>query len=248
MNKNILIVSNWKMNLNLKESLSLIETLKKQVDTKRTNLTHVICPQFLLIPEVSKLIENTNLILGAQDCHYQLNGSFTGDSSITILKDFSCKYVILGHSERRSYYNETNLTVKKKSKICRENGIQPIICVGESFKLRKDGSYMNFILNQIEECIEPNLDEVIVAYEPIWAIGTGETPLNKEINEVKEKINLFLKNSKNVKSAKFLYGGSVDSNNFNEIIIGSDSDGALVGGASVKEEEITKIITNADFN
>jgi len=248
MPENILIVSNWKMNLDLNNAKRLINNLKKIKFSSNSKITNIVCPQFLLIPYISKLLSFSTIILGGQDCHLKKSGSFTGDSSIDLLKYYNCKYVILGHSERRSQYGETNLTVKKKSEIARANNINPIICVGESIDLRKKGKHLNFIINQLDECVEKNLKDIVVAYEPIWSIGSGVIPSFNEIREVKiESIN-FLKEVKKIRDIKILYGGSVDSKNINSIIKETGVDGALIGSASINSDEITKIITNVDFD
>ncbi len=248
MSENILIVSNWKMNLNLDNATKLLDNLKKIKLGSKPKVLNIVCPQFLLIPYVSNLLSSTDIILGGQDCHFEDFGSFTGDSSIQLLKYYKCEYVILGHSERRSQYGETNLMIKKKCEIARKNKIKPIVCVGESIKLRKKGKHIDFIINQLDECIEKNLENIIVAYEPIWSIGSGLIPSYDEILEVKTKSMNFLKERKGIKNVKILYGGSVNSENFNDIIQMSGVDGALIGSASINIKEITKIILNVDFN
>ncbi|MBS91651.1 MAG: triose-phosphate isomerase [Rickettsiales bacterium] len=248
MSENTLIVSNWKMNLSLDNAKNLIDKLKKINLKRRSKIQNIICPQFLLIPYVSKLISSSSIILGGQDCHYKNYGSFTGDSSIELLKYYNCKYVILGHSERRIHHGETNLNVKKKCEISIKNKITPIICIGESKKLRKNGKYLDFIINQLDECINKNQKNIIVAYEPIWSIGSGIVPSFDEILEVRMESTKFLNQVKKIKDVRFLYGGSVDSSNFNSIIKKTGVNGALIGSSSINSEEITKIITNVDFN
>ena len=244
MAQNTLIVSNWKMNLNLICAQKLISKLKSLKISK--NIKNIVCPQYLLIPRVRELIKSSQIILGAQDCHSEEKGSFTGDSSILLIKEYGCKYVIIGHSERREHHKEKNSDVKKKISIAIENKITPIVCVGESFLLRKKKSYLKFIRNQLEECIPNNLTKLIIAYEPIWAIGSGLTPTVDNIIEVKESCINFLKKNKKIKDIQFLYGGSVNSKNFFEIKDKCKVNGALIGGASLSEKEITKIL-KGDF-
>ena len=140
MAQNTLIVSNWKMNLNLINAKKLISKLKSLKISK--NIKNIVCPQYLLIPHVRDLIQSSQIILGAQDCHSEEKGSFTGDSSISLIKEYGCKYVIVGHSERREYHREENFDVKKKINIVIKNNITPIVCVGESFLLRQKKSYL----------------------------------------------------------------------------------------------------------
>ena len=244
MPENTLIVSNWKMNLNLISTKKLISKLKSLKTSK--NIKNIVCPQYLLIPYVRHLIKSSQIILGAQDCHSEEKGSFTGDSSILLIKEYACKYVIIGHSERREYHKEENLDVKKKIKIAVKNNIIPIVCVGESFLMRENKSYLKFIYKQLDECIPKKMQQLIIAYEPIWAIGTGLTPTINDITEVKENCKNFLRTNKKIDDIKFLYGGSVNSQNFFEIRDKCQVHGALIGGASLLEREITKIL-KGDF-
>ena len=187
MAKNKLIVSNWKMNLNLSDSKKLINKLIKSTVKKKPYLENIICPQFLLIPSISNLIKGTHLLLGAQNCHFERKGPFTGESSIELLKQFNCKYVILGHSERRLFSADSNLLIKKKIKIVLSEKIKPIVCIGEPLEFRKNKSYLKFLEKQLNECI-PECNEIVIAYEPIWSIGTGLVPDYEEIYEVQEYV------------------------------------------------------------
>lgn len=248
MGQNTLIVSNWKMNLNLSSAKRLISKLKKIRSKKKLKIKNIVCPQFLLIPSIQEQIKNSNLILGAQDCHQKSSGSYTGDSSILLLKKFGCKYVIIGHSERRRFHNEKNSHIKLKLEHAKVNGISPIVCIGESISERKKKNYKKFILKQLDECIPSNSNEIIIAYEPIWAIGTGLTPSVEDIIEIKKLCENFLKKEKSVEILTFLYGGSVNSKNFSEIFFGSKVNGALIGGASLKESEMLKIFSSINFD
>jgi triosephosphate isomerase len=242
MAKNKLIVSNWKMNLNLSDSKKLINKLIKSTIKKKPYLENIICPQFLLIPSISNLIKDTHLLLGAQNCHFERKGAFTGESSIELLKQFNCKYVILGHSERRLFSADSNLLIKKKIKIVLSEKIKPIVCIGEPLEFRKDKSYLKFLEKQLDECV-PECNEIIIAYEPIWSIGTGLVPDYEDIYEVQNYVKSFLKNKKFIKKTSVLYGGSVSSNNITYIIKESNVDGALIGGSSLDDKEILKIIS-----
>ena len=178
-----LIVSNWKMNLNYSQSLNLIQKLKK-LNCNSKRIKNIICPQFLLIPHVEKHIKTCKFLLGAQDCHFKKNGSFTGETSLELLKKMNCKYIIVGHSERRSFQYESNLTIRKKVDFILSYKLKPIVCIGESLNDRKKSRYIKFVEKQLYECIPDNIKEIIVAYEPIWSIGTGVTPSIEEVSEM----------------------------------------------------------------
>ncbi len=237
-----LIVSNWKMNLNFVQAKVLVEKLKK-IKSKDSSIINIICPQFLLLPLVSNLIKESKLILGAQDCHYYTHGAFTGDTSIKLIKKIGCKYIIAGHSERRQYHFETDKIIRQKVDMILFERLKPIICVGESANDRKNKNYLNILKQQLKQCVPSDLDEIIIAYEPVWSIGSGLIPKVEEIKEVKDFINKFIKNSKNIEKVTFLYGGSVSSQNLGEIFKYSQVDGALIGGSSLKIEEMNKILT-----
>ena len=243
MSHNTLIVSNWKMNFNFIQAKNLVTNLKK-IKYNKLKLTNIICPQFLLLPTLNEVLYKSDLILGAQDLHFDLNGAYTGDTSIELIKDYNCKYSIVGHSERRALHNESNIMIKKKVKLCLDNFIIPILCVGESIEQRKKNTYKDFILKQLTECIQKiKCPELVIAYEPIWSIGTGITPKVEDIIEVSELIFSFLKKEK-IDKFQILYGGSVNSSNFREINSIDKINGALIGGASLKIDEMKKILTS----
>ena len=237
-----LIVSNWKMNLNFNEAKSLVKRLM-QLKLDNSNIKQVVCPQFLLIPLISDLTKSSKIEVGAQDCHFEENGAFTGENSVKLIKKINCKYIIVGHSERRQHQKETNDLVKRKVINILKNKIKPILCIGESLEDRENGKYLKFLKNQLIECIPEALSEIIIAYEPIWSIGTGFTPSIEEIFEVQNFIKTFLIEYKEIKKLTFLYGGSINSNNFNKIINNSYVNGALIGGASLRFQEMKKILT-----
>ena len=239
MKKKIFIVANWKMNLSIKDATKFITIINRaKYDNKITKV--IICPQFLLIPKLSHLLQNNRVLLGAQDSHYNLSGAFTGDTSSDLLKYFNCEYVILGHSERRQYHNETYNIVKQKILTAVSVKIKPIICVGETLDERKKKNYKKVIEDQLEKCIPINLKEVIIAYEPIWSIGTGVIPKYSEIEVVSNIIYEFLKKRK--LRPKILYGGSVNKKNFKNIISIKNICGGLIGGASLNPHELIEMI------
>ena len=237
-----LIVSNWKMNLNINQARTLTNKLKK-IQIKNNLIKNIICPQFILLPIISNIIKESDILLGAQDCHYKKFGAYTGDTSIELLKEVGCKYVIIGHSERRKEHHETNNIIRQKAQLVISEKLKPIICIGESLKERKNNKYLNILEEQLKVSIPHNLDEIIIAYEPIWSIGTGLVPTEEEIKEIKNFTYDFVFKSKNISKIFFLYGGSVNSENINEIFKLSDVNGALIGGSSLKFEEINKILT-----
>ena len=243
MQKKTFIIANWKMNLNEKDAHKLIKDLAKLAIIKKKSTEVIICPQFLLLPGLSKLV-NSSIFLGAQDCHYQIKGAYTGDNSIELIKFFRCKYVILGHSERRKFHNEKNSLVKNKVDTVRNQNLIPILCVGESLEERKKNTHKKKIIWQLENCISKNIDEIVIAYEPVWSIGTGITPTEDEISEISDLIFNYLINSRKKLRFSIVYGGSVDSENFKKLIEIKHINGALIGGASLKFDELSKIINS----
>ncbi len=246
MTQNKLIVSNWKMNLGLSDSQKLVKQIIKSSQIFKPHIKKIICPQFLLIPHISDLIKKTKICLGSQDCHYQESGAFTGESSIQLLKKFNCKYVILGHSERREYNTETNLVILKKIQRVLKHDLNPILCIGESINLRKKNQYLEFLEKQLYEGV-PSTEKIIIAYEPIWSIGSGLVPSFSDILEINNFVKKYLHERKQIKKVSFLYGGSVSSQNIKGIIENSNIDGALIGGSSLKAREISKIISIFNF-
>ena len=239
MQKKTFIIANWKMNLSVNDA----QKLDKLTYTKKKSKEIVVCAQFLLLPGLSKLFR-ANILLGSQDCHHELQGAYTGDSSIDLIKFFKCKYVIVGHSERRKYHFESNYLVKKKIDLISIKNLIPILCVGESLEERKKNKYKDKIYEQLNESISNKIKKLIVAYEPIWAIGTGKIPSYEEISEISNLIkDFFVKFRKNC-NLSIIYGGSVDSLNFRKISEIQNINGALIGGSSLKYNELKKIISS----
>ena len=243
MQKKTFIIANWKMNLSVNDAHKFIKKLDKLTYTKKKSKEIVVCAQFLLLPGLSKLFR-ANILLGSQDCHHELQGAYTGDSSIDLIKFFKCKYVIVGHSERRKYHFESNYLVKKKIDLISIKNLIPILCVGESLEERKKNKYKDKIYEQLNESISNKIKKLIVAYEPIWAIGTGKIPSYEEISEISNLIkDFFVKFRKNC-NLSIIYGGSVDSLNFRKISEIQNINGALIGGSSLKYNELKKIISS----
>ena len=238
----MLIAANWKMNLDKYSIMSYI----KQLETCNFSNDIKLCifPPVIYINFLYELIKNTPILIGGQNCHYQPFGAFTGEVSAISLKEFDCKYVILGHSERRTYNKETNQNIKK----CAESGIKaklkPIICVGENIDIRENGTAKKFIKKQILESLPDKFDTLIIAYEPVWSIGTGKIPNKDEIKEMHKYIKEIVY-SKAKKNIDVLYGGSVNQTNIKDILSVENVEGVLVGGSSLKIKEFLAIYSSA---
>ncbi|MDC0216605.1 triose-phosphate isomerase [Pelagibacteraceae bacterium] len=229
-------VANWKLNGNLKFIDEFIDSLKVSNDKSKCI---VICPTAIHLDYLRH--KKNNFYVGAQNVSEHKEGAYTGEISCNALSDLNIEFCILGHSERRKLFNETNSEVCLKSSRVIEYNIVPIICIGETLEEKENGKTNDVLSKQLEESIpkSSNSENTIIAYEPVWAIGTGLTPTLKEINKTHE----FLKNhNPKFLNYKILYGGSVKANNAKEIVSLSNVDGALIGGSSLKSEDFTKII------
>lgn len=249
--RNKLIAGNWKMNNNISESLKLVNELNDLIKEKNNNEI-LICPPFTALYAVKQKLENSTIKLGAQNMHFESNGAYTGEISPIMLKEIGVEYVIIGHSERRQYFNETDNLVNLKIKAALANGIKPILCVGETLEQRERNIQQDTVKNQLDNAFmdidEKDAINVVIAYEPIWAIGTGRTATSNQANEMALFIRESLKDLYSDNSSQkmlILYGGSVKGSNAKELMGQSDIDGALVGGASLKAEEFASIIKNA---
>ncbi len=241
-----IIAGNWKMNNTIEEGLKLIEAIKTNKLDK--DVEAVVCVPFTLLKDVKKAIEATDIKLGAQNMHWEESGAFTGEVSPSMLNEIPVDYVVIGHSERRQYFNETNETVNKKVKSALSHHIKPIICVGETLEEREANKAKDIIKNQIikafEDVDKKDIEKVVVAYEPIWAIGTGKTASADDANDmilfIRETIGSLYGQEKEV--VRIQYGGSVKPNNVSELMSKSQIDGALVGGASLKADDFVSLI------
>lgn len=236
------IAANWKMNLDKKSINFFIEHLRDYKFSDDVNVC--IFPPTIYINFLNELINNLPISIGGQNCHNQSFGAYTGEVSAASLKEFGCEYVILGHSERRIYNKETNESIKKCAQFGIKSSLSPIICVGENLGQRENGKAIDFIEKQITDCLPEDFNELTIAYEPIWSIGTGKIPLQSEIREMHKNIKeiVFSKSKKNV---KVLYGGSVNEQNIQEILSVNNVDGVLVGGASLKIKDFLAIYSSA---
>ena len=241
------IAGNWKMNMLPDETIKFIEELTPLV--KDTNNEVILCVPYTDLFYALLTAQNTNIKIGAQNMYFEEKGAYTGEVSGKMLKAINVEYIIIGHSERRQYFNETDETVNKKIKAAFNYGLKPIVCVGETLEERESGKTTDIITKQTELALEglteEQVENTIIAYEPIWAIGTGKTATSEDANNsVKEIRNKIAKiYGQNVADRVIIqYGGSVKSSNAKELFEMSDIDGGLVGGASLKADEFSKIV------
>ena len=241
------IAGNWKMNMLPNETIQFIEDLAPLV--KDTEHEVILCVPYTDLFYALLTAQNTNIKIGAQNMHFAESGAYTGEVSGKMLKSINVEYVIIGHSERRQYFNETDETVNKKVKAAFENGLKPIVCVGETLEQREAGKVEEIITNQTKLALDgltnEQVENTIIAYEPIWAIGTGKTATKEDANDAVKAIRKKIAEiyGQNVADGVIIqYGGSVKSSNAKELFSMSDIDGALVGGASLKADEFSKIV------
>jgi len=243
-----LFVANWKMNKTVVEAIALAKALKNEF-IGMTNREIVICPPFTALAAVAAEIKIANILLGAQNMHYEKEGAFTGEISPVMLKEIGVKYVILGHSERRHYFNESNELINKKLKSAAAFGLNPIFCVGETSEEREKKKTKAVIEKQIVEGLrgisEFEMQKINIAYEPVWAIGTGKNASPKQA----ENVHLFIRGivkklyyKRISDNLRILYGGSVNPENVEGFMEKSSVDGVLVGGASLDEKKFIKIV------
>lgn len=244
------IAGNWKMNLTHLEAIQFIQDLGYEFKNKN-NIDVCICPPFTALRSVKNIIDADKLSIkiGAQNMHWEESGAFTGEISPSMIAALGMDYVIIGHSERREYFFETNDIVNKKVKIAFKHSLKPIMCVGESLAIRESGKAKEFVLGQVTECLKDidikNIFDLTIAYEPIWAIGTGKNATSSDANDMCSAIRNKVADLYNNSAAELLriqYGGSVKPSNITELMAMPDIDGALVGGASIKVEDFTAII------
>lgn len=246
-----IVAGNWKMNKNLDEGLKLasevVNMIKDEV-TKDVNV--VLASPFIHLSSISKLIpDNSNIFLGAQNCHEKESGAFTGEISASMLKSVNVSYVLVGHSERRQYFKESNELLAKKVDILLQNELTPIFCCGEPLDIREAGTHADYVVSQLKESLyhlsENQIKEVVIAYEPIWAIGTGKTANSDQAQEMHAEIrnSLTQKYGKEIaNNISILYGGSCNPQNAKELFSCEDVDGGLIGGASLKSRDFLDII------
>jgi triosephosphate isomerase len=246
-----LIAGNWKMNLNHLEAIAVTQKLAYSLEDRDYDAVEVvILPPFTDLRSVQTLVDGDRLrlIYGAQDISAAASGAYTGEISGSMLAKIGCTYVVIGHSERRANHNETDDVVNAKIKAALANELKPILCVGEELSIREAGSHVEYVLEQLRNSLKgfhkPDLKKIVIAYEPVWAIGTGKTATPEDAQEVCAAIRTELRkigSDEIADNCRILYGGSVKSINTLEIMKEVDVDGALVGGASLDPEEFARI-------
>lgn len=248
MRKNI-VVGNWKMNLNREEGMKLVEEVISLVSTDN-NVEVVFSPSFLYLHKVNKMCANDNLLQTAsQNISHNESGAFTGEVSSQMVNSLNVKYTILGHSERREYFNETNIELKQKVDLSLKNNLEIIFCCGESLNQRESGVHFDWIKQQLTESVfhltEKEFEKIVIAYEPIWAIGTGVTASSDQAEEIHQFVRNVIteKYNENIaENTSILYGGSCNPTNAKELFSKKNIDGGLIGGASLNAENFTRII------
>ena len=248
MRKNI-VAGNWKMNLNREEGIKLVEEVISLVSSDN-NVEVVFSPPFLYLHKVNKMCANDNLLQTAsQNISHNESGAFTGEVSAQMVNSLNVKYTILGHSERREYFNETNIELKQKVDLSLKNNLEIIFCCGESLNQRESGVHFDWIKQQLTESVfhltEKEFEKVVIAYEPIWAIGTGVTASSGQAEEIHQFVRNVIaeKYNENIaENTSILYGGSCNPTNAKELFSKKNIDGGLIGGASLNAENFTRII------
>ena len=250
--RKLIIAGNWKMNKTVAEALALVSDLKLEL-AKLREVDIVICPAFTALESVSKaMIDDSNIRLGAQNMSENNFGAFTGEICAGMLKEFSVRYVILGHSERRQYQKESDALIAKKAAVAHAASLKPIVCVGETLAEREAGQMQKVLETQVQGSLagltKEQMAETIIAYEPVWAIGTGKTATTQQAQDAHAFIrSLLMKIFDDVvaKKVRIQYGGSVKPANAKELMSQPDVDGALVGGASLEARSFADIIKNS---
>ncbi len=243
------IIGNWKMNGTKAEAQKLATGFLNRIQKANRSLPHIIlCPPYPYLTSVIEIIKDSPIEVGGQDGHFEKSGAYTGDVSLLQLVDIGCKYVIVGHSERRRYHHESSPLIRKKMEAAIKMGLRPILCIGESVEERKNGKALQIISNQLVSDLPDSFTphDLLIAYEPLWAIGTGHIPKPEEIEEVMGLIKYEL-SSRITGSALIptLYGGSVNGQNAAELLALPHVDGLLVGGVSLKLDEFWEVINGS---
>jgi triosephosphate isomerase len=238
------MAANWKMNKVSSETREFIERFFPEVKGV-SDVDIVLAPPFTSLPHAAEMIKQTNITLAAQDVFYEEKGAYTGEISPSMLKDVGCKFVIIGHSERRQYFNETDEIVNRKIKAAQKGDLGIIFCLGESLEEREAGRTFDILEREMNQGLDgTNIENIVIAYEPIWAIGTGKTATPEQAQEVhafiREKLRIKYGNKSG--DIRIIYGGSVTPENVDSLMACADLDGALVGGASLKVESFVRIV------
>jgi triosephosphate isomerase (TIM) len=246
-----IIAGNWKMNKTVSEAQNLAAAIKRDLDSE-AKVDVVLCPPFTAISAVSQAVSGTQIAVGAQNMHYEPSGAYTGEISAEMLREQYCRYVILGHSERRQFFGETDASVNKKTVAALAAGLKPIVCVGETLEEREADRIEDVIRTQINGGLaglsEADMKNVVIAYEPVWAIGTGKTASPEQAQEVHAFIRSLLAGLSSQATAdtvRIQYGGSMKPNNAAELLSKPDIDGGLIGGAALDAPSFIGIVKAA---
>lgn len=242
-----IIAGNWKMNNTISEGLELVKEIKHVAND--TDVEVIVCVPYIALDRIKSELKDSNIKVAAQNMHYEESGAFTGEISPLMLKEIDIDYCVIGHSERRQYFNETDETVNKKIKAAIKHNIKSIVCIGETLEEREAGKEEDIVkaqlLNALEDVNASDMVNVVIAYEPIWAIGTGKTASSEDAGNMCSFIRETIKEKYGVdvsEEVRIQYGGSVKPNNVTEIMNQYDIDGALVGGASLKADDFIQLV------
>ncbi len=245
------IAGNWKMNKTAAEAKALIEGIKA-LEGSQIAVDVAVCPPFTALDAASKALAGSTIKLGAENLYPKASGAYTGEIAPDMLKEFSCTYVILGHSERREYFKESDEFINEKTRFALANGLKPILCVGETLEEREAGKTIDVVATQTEkglaEISAEDAKNVVIAYEPVWAIGTGKTAtpaMAQEVHAEIRKILTKLFGAETAESMQILYGGSMKPENADELLKEKDIDGGLIGGAALKADSFVALIRSA---
>lgn len=248
-----LIAANWKMNKNVEKSISFIKEFKKIIKNEK-NVDIVVCPQFTALQAVSHELKGSNIRLGAQNMHFEDSGAYTGEVSPLMLKEIGCEYVILGHSERREFFNENDALINKKIISALRHGLKPILCVGENLEQRQQDETEDVIEDQLINCLKEvkNIRNIVIAYEPVWAISKGNPNQKAATKADAEDSHLFIRkllegmyNGNAAKNTRIVYGGSMKPENAKEMLSMPNINGGLVGNASLNAKSFAEIVKAA---
>jgi triosephosphate isomerase len=244
-----IVAGNWKMNKNLQEGIELAAGLKKALEGQKPNCDVIIGTPFIHLASVAEVVKGSVIKVSAENCADKESGAYTGEVSAAMVQSTGAQYVILGHSERRGYYNETSAILNDKVALALKNGLTPIYCCGEALEVREAGTQKEFVINQLKETVfqlsAEDFKKIIIAYEPIWAIGTGKTATSDQAEEMLKDIRTAIaeKFGKEIaENTSILYGGSCNAKNAAELFSKPNVDGGLIGGASLKVDDFVAII------
>ena len=252
MSRTPIIAGNWKLHMNPEQTTEFVDAVKDKLPDP-SKVESLICAPTVDLDALRKAAKGSNLHIGAENCYFEDEGAYTGETSPKVLKEMGMDYVIIGHSERRGYFHETDEDINKKAKAIFANGLKPIICCGESLETRQANKQEDWVVAQIKAALDgltaEQVSSLVIAYEPIWAIGTGKTASSDQAEEMCKTIRETVKdlyNEETAENVRIQYGGSVKPANVKELMSKPDIDGGLVGGASLKPESYLELVNYQD--